>query len=366
MPGLLRGVARTAVIAGTATTVSNRVSRRQANRWSQQDQQQYAQQQYAEPQYAEPPPPPPAAAAPDTITQLKELAELKEQGILTRGRIRGAKGEGPRVVTSHSRGVANSGMPDPAEDRAINRSLWTLVNEEFTDGHAVTAWAAPDITFGLFAVPERELHVLGSVTDLDVIELGCGTAYFSAWLARRGARPVAVDLTAAQLATARRCQRQFDLAFPLIEANAEDVPLADGRFDLVVSEYGASVWCDPARWLPEAARLLRPGGRLVFLTNSVIATLCVPEEEGPTQERLLRPQRGLNRVRWSGGGSSSTRATATGFASCGRMASSSTRCTSSTRRPTRMTPSTTTSRQRNGPRSGRSRISGSRTWSDLE
>ena len=82
MPGLLRGVARTAVIAGTATTVSNRVSRRQANRWSQQDQQQYAQQQYAEPQYAEPPPPA-AAPAPDTITQLKELAELKEQGILT-------------------------------------------------------------------------------------------------------------------------------------------------------------------------------------------------------------------------------------------------------------------------------------------
>jgi membrane protease subunit (stomatin/prohibitin family) len=74
MPGLLRGVARTAVIAGTATAVSNRVSRRQANRWAQQDDQQYAQQQYAQP---------PAAPAPDTITQLKQLAELKSQGILT-------------------------------------------------------------------------------------------------------------------------------------------------------------------------------------------------------------------------------------------------------------------------------------------
>ena len=82
MPGLLRGVARTAVIAGTATGVSNRVSRRQANRWSQQEQQQDPQQQYAEPQYA-PPPPPAAAPAPDTITQLKELAELKSQGVLT-------------------------------------------------------------------------------------------------------------------------------------------------------------------------------------------------------------------------------------------------------------------------------------------
>jgi hypothetical protein len=79
MPGLLRGVARTAVIAGTATAVSNRVSRRQANRWSQQDEQQYAQQQQQ--QYAEPPP---AAAPPaDPIAQLKELAELKDQGVLT-------------------------------------------------------------------------------------------------------------------------------------------------------------------------------------------------------------------------------------------------------------------------------------------
>ena len=80
MPGLLRGVARTAVVAGTATAVSNRVSRRQANRWSRQEDQQYAQQQYAQPQqqYVQP-----APAAPDTITQLKELAELKSQGILT-------------------------------------------------------------------------------------------------------------------------------------------------------------------------------------------------------------------------------------------------------------------------------------------
>jgi hypothetical protein len=77
MPGLLRGVARTAVIAGTATAVSNRVSRRQANRWSQQDEQQYAQQEAAAA------PPPAAAPAADPIAQLKELAELKDQGVLT-------------------------------------------------------------------------------------------------------------------------------------------------------------------------------------------------------------------------------------------------------------------------------------------
>jgi hypothetical protein len=79
MPGLLRGVARTAVVAGTATAVSNRVSRRQANRWSAQEEQQYYEQQQ---QYA-PPPPAPAAPAADPIEQLKDLAELKAQGILT-------------------------------------------------------------------------------------------------------------------------------------------------------------------------------------------------------------------------------------------------------------------------------------------
>jgi type II secretory pathway pseudopilin PulG len=82
MPGLLRGVARVAVVAGTATAVSNRVSRRQANRWSAQEEQQYEQQQYAQQQaYAQQQPPP--APAKDTVTQLKELAELKSQGILT-------------------------------------------------------------------------------------------------------------------------------------------------------------------------------------------------------------------------------------------------------------------------------------------
>ena len=91
MPGLLGGIARTAVIAGTATAVSNRVSRRQLNRWSRQEDQQYAQQQqYQQPPpqqqyYQQPPPPPPPPPAPprDTVTQLKELAELKSQGILT-------------------------------------------------------------------------------------------------------------------------------------------------------------------------------------------------------------------------------------------------------------------------------------------
>jgi ubiquinone/menaquinone biosynthesis C-methylase UbiE len=181
---------------------------------------------------------------------------------------------------------------------ARNRALWTQTNEEYTHEQGRRAWGAEEITWGVFGVPERDVDVLGEVEGLDVVELGCGTAYFSSWLARRGAHPVGVDLTPAQLATARAMQEETGLSFPLVEANAEDVPLPDGSFDLAVSEYGASLWCDPARWVPEAARLLRPRGRLVFLTNSTLVMLCVPDGPGVATERLLRAQRGMCRITW--------------------------------------------------------------------
>ncbi len=184
-----------------------------------------------------------------------------------------------------------------SSDLARNVALWTRTNAEYTGEAAQRAWAEEEIRWGGWHVPESELGILGVVAGLDVVELGCGTAYFSAWLARRGARVVGVDPTPAQLETARRMQREFGLEFPLVEAAAESVPLPDESFDLALSEYGASIWADPARWLPEAARLLRPGGRLVFLVNSPISIVCAPDG-APTQERLVRPQRAMYRVHW--------------------------------------------------------------------
>ena len=185
---------------------------------------------------------------------------------------------------------------------ALNRALWAVVNERFTDAAAEAMWARPAMVWGLFAVPEAALGVLGDVRGLDVVELACGTAYVSAWLARAGARPVALDLSGEQLATARRLQRSVGPAFPLVQADAERLPLAGGCADLVVSEHGAAAWCDPERWLPEAARLLRPGGRLVFLTNSHLSALTVPSDGGVAGERLLRGYAEARRVRWPGGG----------------------------------------------------------------
>jgi SAM-dependent methyltransferase len=124
------------------------------------------------------------------------------------------------------------GARDTPAYAAANRDLWTRANREYGDDHADRAWAAEDITWGVFNVPEQQLGVLGDVAGLDVVELGCGTAYFSAWLARRGVRPTGVDVTPAQLATARRCQERSGIVFPLIEADAGEVPLPSGSFDL--------------------------------------------------------------------------------------------------------------------------------------
>ncbi len=186
---------------------------------------------------------------------------------------------------------------DWRSDAAKNRALWTEANREHTNDSAQANWALDEISWGIWGIDESELNVLGEVDGLDVCELGCGTAYFSAWLAKLGARPVGVDITPAQLDTARRLMGETGIEFPLVEADAAETGLPDASFDLVLSEYGASIWVDPYRWIPEAARLLRPGGRLVFLRNSTLVILCSDDDE-PAKESLQRPQFGLHRIEW--------------------------------------------------------------------
>jgi SAM-dependent methyltransferase len=186
-----------------------------------------------------------------------------------------------------------------AEDTARNREVWTKANAEYTDRKAREAWAKEEIDWGMFSGPESEIGALGDVAGKDVVELGCGTAYLGAWLARGGARVTGVDPTPAQLATARRMSEEFELPIELVEASAEQVPLPDESFDLAVSEYGASIWADPELWIAEAARLLRPGGRLAFLCNSTLSILCSPDE-GKVEERLMRSHSDLGRIEWPG------------------------------------------------------------------
>ena len=181
-----------------------------------------------------------------------------------------------------------------------NREAWDRYAPDYAKS-APRHWAATAPTWGLWDIPESELHLLPeNLEDLEVVELGCGTAYVSAWLARLGAHPVGIDNSPKQLETARAMQAQFGLDFPLHLGYAEATPFANASFDLAISEYGACLWADPYAWVPEAARILRSGGRLVFLSNSLLLTLCAEEYEAndPAKDRLRRPMFGMHKVTW--------------------------------------------------------------------
>ena len=181
-----------------------------------------------------------------------------------------------------------------------NRSAWGAMAADY-ESPGRRHWADNEITWGMWEIPEAQLGSLPEVDGRDVIELGCGTAYVSSWLARRGARPVGIDVTPEQLATARSLQAEHGLDFLLIEGSAEAVPLPDDSFDVAISEYGASLWCDPQAWIPEAARLLRPGGCLWFLTNTPLVMLTMHDEDEPSGEALALAQFGMRRFQWSDG-----------------------------------------------------------------
>jgi SAM-dependent methyltransferase len=188
-----------------------------------------------------------------------------------------------------------------SEHAVKNREYWGRGAENWV-APGRRSWESDAISWGIWNVPESEIHALGDLDrwrGKDVVELGCGTAYVSAWMAKLGAKPVGIDITPEQLETARGFQTEFGIEFPLIEGSAEQVPLPDASFDLAISEYGASIWCDSYVWIPEAARLLRPGGTLVFLRNSTLSMLCTGPS-GPAQDQLQRSQFGIHRFEWDG------------------------------------------------------------------
>jgi len=183
---------------------------------------------------------------------------------------------------------------------ARTREAWGKMSEDFYE-LGRRSWATDEITWGIWSVKESELNALG---DLDwfkgkkCIEIGCGTAYVSAWLAKFDAVPTGIDPTPEQLANARKFQREFGIEFPLLEAYGENLPFEDESFDFAVSEYGAAIWADPYAWIPEAARVLKSGARLVFLRNGVLSALCTPST-GPATPTLVRDYFGMNRIEWT-------------------------------------------------------------------
>ena len=177
-----------------------------------------------------------------------------------------------------------------------NRAYWDGMAEQWVAA-GERSWRTREPTWGIWEISDAELGLLpADMSGLSAIELGCGTGYFSAWMARRGARVFGIDNSQKQLETARRLAAEHGVELELEHGNAERVPRPDGSFDFALSEYGAAIWCDPQVWIPEAHRLLRPGGELVFLGNSPWTIVCTPEDGDIVGERLVRSYFGLHRT----------------------------------------------------------------------
>ncbi len=190
-------------------------------------------------------------------------------------------------------------MTDLPEYVQINRTHWDDNAHEWVAG-GERAWATDVPTWGMWQILDADLGLLPTdMTGMRAIELGCGTGYISAWLAKRGASVVAIDNSAKQLETANRLNEQYQLDIEFIHGIAEEVDYPDESFDYAVSEYGASLWSDPYVWIPEAHRLLKAGSELVFLSSTTLSAICSPLDGSlPTTETLQRPYFGVHKFDW--------------------------------------------------------------------
>ncbi len=155
----------------------------------------------------------------------------------------------------------------PSEDARTNRARWDRISDEYQAKHGPQL-DTRELAWGIWAIPEDELRILGEVAGKDILEFGCGAAQWSIFLAKRGARPVGLDISARQLAYAQQNKAKAAVHFSLVLASGEAVPFADASFDIVFCDHGAMSFADPTRTVPEAARLLRPGGLLAFNMTS--------------------------------------------------------------------------------------------------
>jgi SAM-dependent methyltransferase len=183
--------------------------------------------------------------------------------------------------------------PEPDHERR-NRTFWDADADDYQAAHAEQL--ARGKVWGAWAIPDADLGVLGAVDGLDVLEYGCGAAHWAAALARDGARVVALDQSRSQLRHAATTVRAID-GVDLVCASGEATPFASESFDLVFCDHGAMSFCDPARSVPEVARLLRPTGRLVFNKATLLLYLTWdPAKQRQTKKLHASP---FEQVQWS-------------------------------------------------------------------
>ncbi len=181
----------------------------------------------------------------------------------------------------------------------VNRLGWDQESDAYQERNAALLARPPD-AWGVWRIPEDTLHALGDVSGKDVLELGCGAAQWSIHLAGAGARIVGLDLSARQLQHARRLMKESAVRVPLVQASAAATPFRAASFDIVFCDHGAMSFADPKDTVPEAARLLRPGGLLVFCVSSPIWLMTLDPVADTTTQTLHSDYFGMRSFEWPG------------------------------------------------------------------
>ena len=187
----------------------------------------------------------------------------------------------------------------PSDYEHKNRAFWDADADAYQDAHAEQL--ARGRCWGVWAIPEADVGALGDVHGLDVLELGCGAAQWSVALAPDAASVVGLDQSQSQLQHGRATVSDCGARVPLVCAGGEQLPLRDGAFDLVFCDHGALSFCDPDRIVPESARVLRAGGRLVFNHATLLHSLCYDARSDRQRDRLRRDYHGAGMFDWGDG-----------------------------------------------------------------
>jgi SAM-dependent methyltransferase len=178
-----------------------------------------------------------------------------------------------------------------------NRLHWEGESAAYQERNAAQLDRWDRLAWGVWDVPEDDVHVLGDVAGADALEYGCGACQFGIKVAMRGARVTGLDLSAAQLRHGRTKMAETGVRFPVVQADGERIPFRDESFDLVFCDHGVMGFTDPYSTVPQVARVLRPGG--VFAFNGTTPWIWVAwgdEEALPASREMRTDYFGLRRA----------------------------------------------------------------------
>lgn len=188
--------------------------------------------------------------------------------------------------------------PVSRDDVRANLASWEADSDDYQARNALQLNRWDRLGWGTWDLPEDDVRALGDVEGLDALELGCGACQFGIKVTKRGAKVTGLDFSEKQLVAGALNIAETGVRFPLVRASAEELPFADGTFDLVFCDHGATSFTDPNAAIPEAARVLRSAGLLVFnIATPFIWTFWGDDDDPPGRE-LRRPYYGGGRTAW--------------------------------------------------------------------